>query len=192
MAGEVEEADPPDWLTILPHRPTVYLTLGTVWNTELDVFRLVIDAIAGDDLNLIVTVGRNNEPAALGPQPANVIVKDFVPQHQILGHCDLVVTHGGSGTILGALAFGLPVLVLPQGADQWSNAERVVAAGAGRSLIGDEISKAAIQDTVAMLLADPTFRGAAENIRAQIRSMPAPADVLQALESLLSDRNGAT
>ena len=182
---EVEAADPPVWLTALPDRPTVYVTLGTVWNTDLDVFRLLINALRSDDLNLIVTVGRGNDPKDLGRQPDNVIICDFVPQHQILAHCDVVVAHGGSGTVLGALAFGVPLLVVPQGADQWSNAERVVAAGAGLQLVGGEVSSAALRGAVAALMTDPSYRAAAEAIGVEIRSMPPAASALGGLESLL-------
>ena len=135
----------------------------------------MIEALRGEDLNLIVTVGRNNDPAALGPQPDNVIIRDFVPQHQILARCDVMVAHGGSGTVLGALAFGLPVLLLPQGADQWANAERVVAAGAGRTLLAEELSQAAVRDSVVALMTDPRYRSVADRIREQIRSMPSPS-----------------
>ena len=71
-------------------------------------------------------------------------VRRFVPQAELLPHCTAVVTHGGSGSMLGALAHGLPLLVVPQGADQFSNADRVVAAGAGLALQPDELSPSAV------------------------------------------------
>ena len=111
----------PSWMVALPHDQTVYLTLGTVWNTDLDLFRLAIDALAGR-VNLIVTVGRQNDPELFGPQPAGVVIRRYIPQDELLPWCDAAVVHGGSGTVLGALAHGVPLLVLPQGADQWNNA----------------------------------------------------------------------
>ena len=94
--------------------------MGTVWNRNLDVFRTVIEAVRDEDIALIVTVGRHNDPASLGPQPDNVLVHHYIPQGVLLPRCDAVITHGGSGTTLGALAFGVPLLLLPQGADQYS------------------------------------------------------------------------
>ena len=98
--------------------------MGTVWNRNPDVFRLVIESLRDDDITLIVTIGRQNDPASLGPQPDNVLVHQYIPQGVVLPRCHAIVTHGGSGTTLGALAFGVPLLVLPQGADQYSNADR--------------------------------------------------------------------
>lgn len=182
--GETHVKDRSTWLDDLPHRPTVYVTLGTIWNTDLDVFRLVIEALR-DRVNLIVTVGRQNDPAVLGPQPSGVVVSRYIPQHEVLPWCDAVVVHGGSGTVLGALANGLPLLVVPQGADQWSNAEQIVIAGAGRRLLRDELSLEAVRDGVMTLLSEPSYRHAASNISEEIRVMPSAADALVGLETLL-------
>jgi UDP:flavonoid glycosyltransferase YjiC (YdhE family) len=95
------------------------------------------------------------------------------------------VAHGGAGTTLGALAHGVPLLVVPQGADQWSNAERVVAAGAGRTLLREEFSVAAVRDGVDALLTEPSYRACAEKIGEEIRVMPPVADAVVALEQLL-------
>ncbi|MGZ4706851.1 MAG: glycosyltransferase [Acidimicrobiales bacterium] len=181
--GPPSSPRPPTWLDDLPDRPLVYLTLGTVWNDAPDVFRLVIEALH-EQANLIVTVGRQNDPDALGPQPANVVVRRFVPQDGILPWCDVVVAHGGAGTVLGALAAGVPLLVLPRGADQWSNADRVVAAGAGLRLLGEELSVTAVRDAVAALLDQPGHRQAAERLEAEIAAMPAPAALVGAIEAL--------
>jgi len=183
-AGEAQVAERPGWIDDLPHRPTVYVTLGTIWNTDLDIFRLVIEALH-DHVNLVVTVGRQNDPAMLGPQPKGVIIRSYIPQHEVLPWCDAVVAHGGSGTVLGALAHGVPLLVVPQGADQWSNAEQIVAAGAGKRLLRDELSAAAVRDCVMALLNEPSYRQAASNIKDEIRAMPSATDALVGLEALL-------
>ena len=184
-AGETQDTARAAWLADLPPRPTVYVTLGTIWNTDLDVFRLVIEALS-DRVNLIVTVGRQNSPEVLGPQSSGVIIRSFIPQHEVLPWCDAVVAHGGSGTVLGALAHGLPLLMVPQGADQWSNAQQVVAAGAGQRLMRDELSVVAVRDCVTSLLSDPSYRHAASSIKDEIRAMPSATDALAGLEALLS------
>ena len=171
-AADIPDLDPPDWLDRIDSAATVYLTMGTVWNRNLDVFGSVIEAVRDEDLALIVTVGRQNDPAALGPQPDNVFVHRYIPQGVLLSRCDAVVTHGGAGTTLGALAFGVPLLVLPQGADQYANADRVVAAGAGQRLLRDGSSVAAIRDALLTVLRDPSYRRCAEHIKAEIHDMP--------------------
>ena len=177
-------ANDPRWLDDLPHRHTVYVTLGTIWNTDLNVFRLLIEAL-GDRFNLIVTVGRQNDPALLGPQPSSVIIRNHIPQHEFLPWCDAVVAHGGSGTVLGALAHGVPLLVVPQGADQWSNAQQIVTAGAGRQLLRDELTVPAVRECVTALLSEPSYRQAAANIKEEILAMPSAADTVVAVEALL-------
>jgi UDP:flavonoid glycosyltransferase YjiC (YdhE family) len=182
-AAELQVTERSAWLDDLPHRHTVYVTLGTVWNTDLDIFRLVLEALR-DHVNLIITVGRQNDPAALGPQPKGVIIRSYIPQHELLPWCDAGVVHGGSGTVLGALAHGVPLLVIPQGADQWSNAQQTVAAGAGQQLLRDELSAQAVHDCVMALLSQPSYRRGAVNIKDEIRAMPSATDALVGLERI--------
>jgi UDP:flavonoid glycosyltransferase YjiC (YdhE family) len=86
----------------------------------------------------VLTVGGAVDPAGLGPQPAHVHVERNVPQSLLLPRCDLVVCQGGSGTVVAALAHGLPLVVIPPGVDQPANAERVAALGMGRSVGPEE------------------------------------------------------
>jgi UDP:flavonoid glycosyltransferase YjiC (YdhE family) len=179
----------PPWLRDLPHDHTVYLTLGTIWNTDIDLFRLVIEALR-DRVNLIVTVGRQNQPEVFGPQPAGVIIRSYIPQHELLPWCDAAVVHGGSGTMLGALAHGLPVLVLPQGADQWNNAERVTTAGAGRRLLRHDVTSDTIRDGITAMLREPSYRRAATRVQDQIRAMPSVREAISRIERLIAFSGG--
>ena len=86
--------------------------MGTVYN-EPELFRPLLDGLDGHG-SALVTVGRNVEPEALGPLPPRVRVERFVPQAHILPRSAAVVSHGGSGTTLGALAHGLPLVLVPQ------------------------------------------------------------------------------
>jgi UDP:flavonoid glycosyltransferase YjiC (YdhE family) len=179
-------ATKPAWLEAMPGLPIVYATLGTVYNKNLDVFRTVIEGLRGEALNIVVTVGRQNDPAVLGRQPANVRVHRFVPQESLLPHCAAAVTHGGAGSTLGALASGLPVLVIPQGADQFYNAERVVAAGAGIALMPDQLTAESAREAVRELLGDDAFRSAAQRIKQEFESMPDAMQAVAALERLVA------
>ena len=177
-AAQAAHVEPPDWLDRIDAAATVYLTMGTVWNRNLDIFRMVIEAVRDEDLALIITVGQQNDPAALGPQPDNVFVHRYIPQAVLLARCDAIVTHGGAGTTLGALAFGVPLLVLPQGADQYANADRIVAAGAGRQLLRQELSASSVRDAVLAVLHDHSYRRAADRIKTEIREMPDPREAI--------------
>ena len=174
------------WLDALRGAPIVYITLGTVYNRNLDVFRALLDGLRDEALNIVVTVGKQNDPAVLGRQPSNIHVHQYIPQELLLPRCAAVVTHGGAGSTLGALAFGLPLLVVPQGADQFYNAERVVAAGGGSSTDADRLTADSVRDGVRMLLRDATFRAAAHRIKNEFDAMPDPRQAVDALERLLS------
>lgn len=175
----------PEWLEPLGDRPIVYVTMGTVWNRDLDLFNRVIDALRDEPVALVITVGHQNDPDGLGAQPDNVIVRRYIPQAELLPHCRAVVTHGGSGTTFGALAHGLPLLVVPQGADQYANADAVVATGAGRRLGRHETTAAAIRDSVRTLLDDPSYRRAAGHVQAEIAAMPTAEQSITRIEALL-------
>jgi UDP:flavonoid glycosyltransferase YjiC (YdhE family) len=175
----------------LPYRSTVYVTLGTIFNRDHDTFATVVRGLAARPVNLIVTVGHDVDPAGFGPQPANVRVFPYLPQARVLPGCDAVVCHGGASTVLGALTFGLPLLVLPRGADNFYNSDQVVAAGAGRRLLDADITAERVADQVARLLADDGCRRAAARIAGEIRAMPAPARIVPALEQLAQAAIGA-
>ena len=163
--------------------PLVYVTMGTVFN-DPGPLQVVLAAVGGLDVRVLVTVGPHGEPDALGPQPDHVRVERYVPQTLVLPHCDVVVSHAGSGTALAALALGLPQLCLPQGADQFLNAAAVALTGAGISLAPNEASADAVHDAVARLVADTSFADAAGRVGESIASMPSPEAVAAVLETV--------
>ena len=134
----------PDILKRRPHDPApaaeptelplVYVTFGTVFNRDLSLIATVVEGVRALPVKVVVTLGPGNEPAALGEQPPNVHVAEYIPQADLLPRCAAVVSHAGSGTFLAALAQGLPQLVLPQAADQFLNAS---AGSAGRGCARD-------------------------------------------------------
>jgi UDP:flavonoid glycosyltransferase YjiC (YdhE family) len=113
-------------------------------------------------------------PEDLGAVPGNVTVRAWVDQAAVVPQADLVVHHGGSGTTLGALAAGVPQLVLPQGADQFANAEALLAAGAAVRLLPGELSADAVTEQARKA---SSCRDAARVIAAEIAAMPAPDEV---------------
>ena len=137
IAYNESNAGVPTWLNACRTRPCVYLTLGTVSFGAVEVISRAIAEIAPLEVDILVTVGPEGDPTALGEVPSNVHVERFVAQSAVLPMVDLIVQHGGTGTVLGALEAGLPQLVLPQGADQFFNAEILTAAGVARALQND-------------------------------------------------------
>jgi UDP:flavonoid glycosyltransferase YjiC (YdhE family) len=172
----IESRGPHELVGQLADRPTVYMTLGTVFN-PLATFRMVLDALADLDCNVVLTVGRGNDPEGLAPIPANAIVERYIPQADLLPYCTVAVGHGGAGSTLGALAHGLPLLLLPQAADQFANAEACRIGGAARVLWPDRLSVDAVRTEVTALLDDPAYSNAARAVAAEIAAMPGPEEV---------------
>jgi UDP:flavonoid glycosyltransferase YjiC (YdhE family) len=171
----------PAAIDALPYKDTIHLTLGTVFNEATEVFATAIAALRDLPCNLVVTVGPGGNRLALGPQPANVRIEEYLSHTLLLPRCRLVVSHGGAGIMLGALSYGLPQLVMPQGADQFVNADACRHAGAALSLAPEEVTSAAIVAAANRLLNEPPFTLAARAVRAQIDVMPDPRTVLAAL-----------
>ena len=176
----------PGWVRSLPDVPTGYVSLGTVFNRDPGVFASILEGVREEPVNVVATVGNDNDPGAVGPQPANVRVERYIPQALLLPHCDVVVNQGGTA-MLDILGHGLPVLVLPQGANQFHNAEACVAAGAGRSLLPGQISPEAVRAEIRTLLEDPSYRRAAGRIREEISAMPGPDQGVRLLERLADE-----
>lgn len=165
----------------LPYPRTIYLTLGTVFNDRSELLRQVIAGLQALPLNLVVTVGGDADPARLGAQPAHVQVERYLSNALLLPRCDLVVSHGGAGTLFGTLDQGLPTLLLPQGADQFGLAAAAQAAGAALVLEPGEVTAAAVASAARRLLDEPGFTRAARRLREEIRALPGPAGVLARL-----------
>ena len=180
--------------------PLVYLTFGSV-TTPLRLFprvyRAALDALAGVPAHVLVTVGDDADPAALDPLPPNVRVERWIPQEVVMRDAAAIVCHGGYGSVLGALAHGVPVVALPMFADdQWRNARRVAELGAG-IVLGDDRAReggmldgprpealAALPAAVEAALRDPGYRHAAGGLAGAIAALPpvdAAAGVLEAI-----------
>lgn len=166
-------------------RPLVYVTFGTVFGDPAPL-RAVIDDLCDADLDVLVTLGPDGDPDIFGAPGPHVVVRRFVPQGAVLRRCRLVVTHGGAGSVVGAVRFGVPVVVIPMGADQAENAERIVDIGAGRVIEVSALRPGVIRSNVTELMADNAAYGVAAALRDEIVAMPAPADVVTVLEDLVS------
>ena len=175
----------PAWVADLSPDPVVYVTLGTL-NRDPGVYGIILEGLRDQLLNVIVTVGTDNDPAAFGPHPGNVHIERYIPQSLLLPHCDLVVNHGGS--VLPVLGHGLPLLMIPQGGNEYQNATACVAVGAGRQLLRSQLTPEAVRREVAILLGEATYRAPARRIAKEIEAMPGPEEGVRLLEQLERER----
>jgi UDP:flavonoid glycosyltransferase YjiC (YdhE family) len=171
----------PEALTALPHADTVYLTLGTVFHDAPGVFETVLAGLQDLPLNIVVTTGPDSDPARLGRPARNVVIERYIPQALLLAQCRLVISHGGAGTMFGALSHGLPQLLLPQGADQFWNAAACQRVGVALTLPPDKVCAHTVATSVQQLITEPAFTVATRRIQDEINAMPAATDVLASL-----------
>lgn len=184
------QASLPSWGEQLGNRPTLYVSLGTVpFFNQPSRFQQLLQELVKEDLELVVTVSELHEPAALGQFPPNVHVEQWLPLASLLPHCDAVLCHAGSGTTLAALTASLPLVLVPDGADQFINADSCQTAGVARTLTPDHITPTVVRDAVrAVLAADSGERAAARRIGHEIAAMPPATDVARQLEDLVTSR----
>lgn len=185
-----EDGGLPDWMADLGSRPVIYVTLGTMFNS-IQAFSNILSALDGEDAEVIVTVGRDLDPAAFGPQPANVHIERYIPQSLLLPRCDLVISHGGSGTMMASLAVGLPLVILPQSlvTDQSWNGERCAARGAGLMLMPEEATPQAIREAVRAVRGESAYRRNAQEVAAEIAALPGLDHAVDLIETLVASRN---
>jgi hypothetical protein len=185
IPGDPDAALPP-WAGQLGERPVVYVSLGTapLFN-QPQKFAPLLAGLADMQVEVVVTVSERGDPASLGDQPASVHVERWLPLAPLLPRCDAVLCHAGTGTTLAALVAGLPLVLVPQGADQFDNARACQRGGVARVLLPERVTPAAVGDAVrAVLSPGSPERAAAQALAAEIATMPSAAAVAEDLESI--------
>ena len=178
----------PAWITHYRDIPLVYMTLGTNFstNSDLSMFRCVVAGLSSLPVAVVITIGFETDPAAFAPLPENIHVERYLPQSLLLPHCSAVICHGGAGTTLSTLAQGLPLLILPQGADQYIIGDLVQVAGAGLRLVPSEVNSTTIRSSVLALLNEPDYRAGSQRLQREIAAMPSPDETVPLIEELIA------
>ena len=164
-------------------RPRVAVTLGTVNHHQVAVLRALIDGAIAAGAHVVVALGA--DPASLGEVQPGVAVHAYVPMSVLLPAADLVAFHGGSGTMLAALAAGTPMIIVPLAADQPDNADRCLAAGIARVLSPDGLDPGAVERAANAVVSDPTYRRRAREVADEVAAMPGPDAAIDRIESIV-------
>jgi UDP:flavonoid glycosyltransferase YjiC (YdhE family) len=162
--------------------PLVYVTFGTIFG-DVSLFKRVLGGVRDLPVQVVATVGRQISPGDLGPQPDHVKVAQFIAQADILPRASAMVCHAGSGSLLGALTAGVPVVLIPQGADQFWNAEATARAGAGIVVDTDIFTPESVATAVRTVLGDAAYSARASAIGDEFAAMPSPAACFDELQA---------
>ncbi|MDH6453708.1 MULTISPECIES: nucleotide disphospho-sugar-binding domain-containing protein [unclassified Streptomyces] len=177
-----------------PGRPRVCVTWGhTMARLGPDRFlgARTAAALAGAGAQVVLAVSEAQLPLLDGVVPEEVEVVVDTALDRVLPGCDLVVSHGGAGTVLTALAHGLPLLLVPQLPDHAGHARRVAEVGAGEVLTRDEATPERLLEATRRLLPeDGPARAAARKLQAEMAAQPSPAEVAEQLEGYPGGRAG--
>ncbi len=166
-------------------RPLVYVTFGSVTATvpwAAPIYDVALAAVADLPARVLFTTGHGIEDGVMVAPGPHVHIARWVPQADVLAWASAVVCHGGSGTTLGSLAAGVPLVITPLFADQPENARRVAELGAGvavgprdQGAPTSAIDPADLRRAIVDVLSDPERAAAARRLADEIEALP-PAD----------------
>ncbi|SDT79939.1 macrolide family glycosyltransferase [Actinoplanes derwentensis] len=170
FAGPIfgDRADQGDWTRPPAAENVLLVSLGSTFTDHPEFYRRCVEAFGGlPDWHTVLQIGKNVDEAALGVLPPNVEVHRWVPQLRILSQADAFLTHGGMGGAVEGLFSGTPMLVAPQAADQFGNADRLVELGVAHR-IDTEISAVDLRKIFQALITDPAVRRASTEISTEL------------------------
>jgi MGT family glycosyltransferase len=161
---------PFDWLT---GAPLVYLSLGTIHHSDTSFFRMACEALADFDGQVVMSIGGLARVEDFAPVPPNILLRNTVPQLEILQRAAVFITHGGMNSIHESLYFGVPMIVVPHQMEQLFNARIVVQQGAGLLVGGPfapPVSKLELRAALTRIQDGDHFAARAESLGQDLRA----------------------
>jgi UDP:flavonoid glycosyltransferase YjiC (YdhE family) len=165
--------------------PLALISLSTTYQAQEDLIQRLLHAVKDLPVHFVITLGYSMSPDRF-QAPANVKLVPFVPHQRILPHTALAITHGGHGTVLGALSYGVPVICIPMGRDQGDVAARVVWLGAGIKISKNATSRT-FCSAITRILNYSSYHDTAKTIAANIAQKNEPARAIIELEALIRE-----
>jgi MGT family glycosyltransferase len=174
---------------LLKGGPIIYASMGTLQNGSEAIFKMIAEACAGLDSQLVISLGGGLDPATLGKLAGSPLVVRFAPQLDILKRAALVITHAGLNTVLESLCEGVPLVAVPLGNDQPGVAARVKARGACVVVPRHKLNVVTLRQAVLLVLQDARYREAALGLQRAIQQMDGPGRAADLIEEVLKLRS---
>jgi MGT family glycosyltransferase len=147
------------------------ISLGSAYTRQPEFYRRCLAAFGElPGWHVVLQIGRHVDPAELGAIPGNVEVHSWVPQMAILEQADAFVTHAGMGGCGEGLQAGVPMIAVPQGADQFMNADRLVELGVARRIDTEDATPEALRAALIELTTDPGVAARVARLREEARA----------------------
>lgn len=147
----------------------IYISLGTVFNQAIAFYKLCLEAFGNTDHTVVMSIGEKTQISDLGEIPENFIVKNYVPQTEVLKYTKVFITHGGMNSTHEGLYNGVPLIVIPQSADQPIIAGQVAKIGAGIQLNMHDLTANQLREAAENVLHQSSFFKAAAKMRASLQ-----------------------
>ena len=182
---------PPDWISNLPlQQPVIYVTEGTIHVKKPFLLETAAAALCGENVHVVMTTAKHRSPAdiAIDMASRNIRIEKYVSHGDLFPHVTIVITTGGTGTILSALLLGIPLIVVPTGWDLPENAQRVVESGAGIRLEPKDCTEENLRAAVFEILNTATYRQNAERLGRSLATIGGPKRAVDLLETRLSSQ----
>lgn len=163
--------------------PLVVVSLSSQYMHHEEPMERILQALVDLPIHVLATTGHELDPAELRA-PRGMEVRRYVPHVSVLPHAAVVVTHAGTGTLMAAFAYGVPLVCIPLGRDQPGNAARAAELGVALTLpteAGPERIRAAVREA----LESPAMRSASTNLAAAVAGYGDGARAVEELEVLL-------
>jgi len=162
-------------------RPLVFISLGTVINDRPDFYRKCIEALADENMDVVIACGKTVDTEQFGRLPGNVKVYPRVDQPEILSKAGAFLTHCGMNSVSESLLMATPMVLFPQTNEQRAVARRAVEMGAGILLKDDSVE--AIRTAVDTVLNDKKYGDRARECSEDFRKAPGPKGAAEFIES---------
>lgn len=176
------------WGELHDGRPVVHVTQGTIDNADLTrLIEPTIEALAGENVTVIVTTGGRPVTQIATPLPANVFVAEYIPHDVLLPLVDVMVTNGGYGAVQRALSEGVPMVVAGQTEDKPEVAARVEYFGAGVNLRTGTPTPAQVRRAVRLVLDDATYRANARRLRSAYAACDSVTEIATVVDEAIAD-----
>ncbi len=167
----------------------IYISLGTIFNKSLEFYRQCMEGLKDLEATVIMSIGKNTDIEAMGTIPDNFYVRNFVPQLEVLKHASLFITHGGMNSTNEAMYYGVPLIVVPQAADQPIVAKRVADLDLGIVLNKKDVSSEKISKNSLEILNNPKYKRNMEKMRDKMIEAGGEKVAAKEIENLIKRRS---
>jgi len=153
-----------------PGAPWALVTLSSMVQDDLPLARAALIALAAHPLRVVVTIGNGYQPAQLHPVPPNARVERYVPHSAVLERGRLLLSHAGHGSVMKALWYGVPLVLVPWDRDQPGVAARAEQLGTAFVVTRDQLTDTLLTEAITGVLSDPRYRQKAQAISRRLQA----------------------